>query len=119
MKKIILISTAIFLSFVSFSQKNSTNTMMNHNTMGNGMNQQAMNKSHGDRVMMMNGKMMMEHNGNMTMMKHNMTMTDGTKVMTNGICIKKNHKRMMMKEGQYMDMSGNMMMSMKDSKMKK
>ncbi|MBK5285370.1 MAG: hypothetical protein JJE25_08185 [Bacteroidia bacterium] len=118
MKKIILASTAIFLSFASFAQKDSTNNMMNNDKMGSGMNHQGMDKSHGDGVMMMNGKMMMEHSGKMTMMDHDTTMNNGTKVMTNGTCIKKDGTKIMMKEGQHMNMSGKMM-PMKDPVMKK
>ena len=118
MKKMIIVSAAILLSFASFAQTDSTNNMMKNNKMGNGMNHQAMmDKSHGDGVMMMNGKMMMEHSGKMTMMNHNMTMTNGTKVMANGTFIKKDGTKMMMKEGQEMNMSGKMM-PMEDSKMK-
>jgi hypothetical protein len=118
MKKMILISAAILLSFASFAQTHSTDNMMKNNKMGNGMNHQAMYKSHGDRVMMLNGKMMMEHSGKMTLMHRNMTMSNGTRVMTNGTCIKKDGLKMMMKDGQQMDMSGKMM-AMKDPNMKK
>ncbi len=117
MKKMILVITAVLISLVSFSQMDSTNHMMDNNKMGNGMNHQAMNKSYGDGVMMLNGKMMMEHSGKMTMMNNDTTMSNGTKVMTNGTCITKNGTKIMMKEGQHMDMSGKMML-MKDSKMK-
>src|SRR5664280_410019 len=102
MKKIILGITAILFSLVSFSQMDSTNHMMNNNKMGNGMNNQSMNKSYGDGVMMLNGKMMMEHSGKMTMMKNDTTMSNGTKVMTNGTCITKDGTKMIMKEGQHM-----------------
>lgn len=67
---------------------------------------------------MMNGKMMMEQNGKMTMMSHDTTMANGTKVMTDGTCIKKDGTKMTMKEGQHMDMSGKMM-PMKEPEMKK
>ncbi len=123
MKKIILASTAILFSFSGFTQTDSSNNMKNHEMMNNGrmgseMNHQAMDESHGDGVMMMNGKMMIQHSGKMTMMRHDTTMTDGTKVMTNGTCIKKDGAKMMMKEGQHMDMSGKMM-PMKDPEIKK
>ena len=118
MKIIILVSAAILLSFASFAQMDSTHNMMKNNKMGHGMNHQAMHKSHGDGVMMMNGKMMMEHDGKTTMMHRDMTMTNGTKVMTNGTCIKKDGTKMIMKDGQQMNMSGEMM-PMKDSEMKK
>ncbi len=118
MKKIILASAAILFSFASFAQDDSTGMMMNKNKMGSGMNHQSMDKSHGDGVMMMNGRMMMQHDGNMTMMSHDTTMTNGTKVMTNGTCINKDGTKLMMKEGQHMDMSGKMM-PVNDPEMKK
>ncbi len=124
MKKLILAtSMAILFSFASFAQTDSTSKMMNRDKMNNnkmdsGMNHQAMDKSHGDEVVMMNGKMMMEHDGKMTMMMKDTTMTNGTKVMTNGTCIKKDGTKIMMKEGQRMDMSGKMV-PVKPSKVKK
>lgn len=72
------------------------------------MNHQEMDKSHGDGVMMMNGKMMMQHSGKMTIMNRDTTMTNGTQVMTNGTCINKNGTKFMMKEGDCMDMRGKM-----------
>ena len=122
MKKLILVSTAILLSFGSFAQTDSTNNKMNHDIMNhdmdNSMNHQTMDKSHPNGVMMKDGKMMMIHNGKMTMMNHDMTMSNGTKVMSDGTCIKKDGIKMMMKEGQHMDMSGKMI-PMKNYKMKK
>lgn len=74
------------------------------------MNREGMNKSHVDGVSMMNGKMMMQQDGKMTLMSHDMTMTNGTKVMMNGTCINRDGTQTMFKDGEYMDMSGKMMM---------
>ena len=60
--------------------------------------------------------------GKMMPMEKDMTMKNGTKCMTNGECVMKDGKKMKMKEGDCMDMSGKMdkcaMMS-KDKKMDK
>ena len=69
MKKMILVITAILFSFVSFSQTKSTNSKMNNNKMSNDMNHQAMNKSHGDGVMMMKEGQHMDMSGKMMPMK--------------------------------------------------
>ena len=51
---------------------------------------------------------MMVKNGQMTSLDHDMTMSNGTKIKSDGTCIKKDGTKKMMKEGQHMDMSGNM-----------
>ena len=66
-------------------------------------------KSHHDGVMMQNGKMMKVKNGQKTTLQDNeMTMNNGTKIMSDGTCITKDGSKTKMKEGQHMDMSGNM-----------
>jgi len=123
MKIILLASTVILIFFASCAQKDSANNsmnqdMMNSDKMGSDMNHQQMDNSHGDGVMMMNGKMMMQHSGKMTIMDHDTTMTNGTQVMINGTCINTDGTKFMMKEGQHMDMSGDLM-PMIDSDIKK
>jgi hypothetical protein len=114
MKIIILASTVILLFFASCNQKDSANNMenndmMNSDEMGSDMNPQEMDKTYGDGAMMMNGKMMMHHSGNMTIMEQDTTMLNGTRVMANGTCINTDGTKFMMQEGQHMDMSGNLM----------
>jgi len=69
--------------------------------------------------MMQNGKMMQVKNGQMTSLDNDMTMSNGTKIMRDGTCIKKDGTKKKMKEGQHMDMSGNMisMKTIKDKNM--
>lgn len=65
---------------------------------------------HADGIMMQNGQMMKVKNGQMTVMQEkSMTMDNGTMVMSNGTCIYKDGTKMTMKEGQHMDMSGNIL----------
>jgi|GEM_PF-1069660 len=66
----------------------------------------AVQKSHPDGVMMLNGKMMMVKNGKSSILDHNMTMSNGTKIMMDGSYKKKGGTKMMLKEGQHIDMSG-------------
>ena len=112
MKKVIFVSVALCFSMCLFAQTDSTNKKMQH--INNGKNQmtregnyQTANKSFADGVMMKNGKLMMVKNGKMTLMDHEMSMSNGTKVMSNGTIMKKDGTKMMMKEGQHMNMAGN------------
>ncbi|MBK5285131.1 MAG: hypothetical protein JJE25_06980 [Bacteroidia bacterium] len=112
-KKLILASTVLLLSIGAIAQQDSSNRNMNHdmnnNKMDNSVNHQPMDNSHPDGVMMQNGKVMMVRNGKMTPMDHDMTMSNGTKVMSTGTILKKDGTKMMMKDGQHIDMSGNIM----------
>lgn len=74
-------------------------------------------KSHPDGVMMLNGKMMMVKNGKSSILDHNMTMSNGTKIMMDGSYNKKGGTKMMLKEGQHINMSGQMI-PMKTNKAK-
>ena len=60
-----------------------------------------------DCCMKKDGKMMQIKDGTMSM-DSAMTMKNGTKCMPSGECIMKNGKKMMMKDGQCMDMNGKM-----------
>jgi hypothetical protein len=65
-------------------------------------------RTHPDGVMMQNGKMVQVKNGQTTILTRDMTMSNGTKVMSDGTCIKNDGTKIKITEGQYMDMSGNM-----------
>ena len=105
MKKLIFVLGALALSFGSLAQSDTTMKKMNHNKMPM---QDKMDMSKTDGVMMMDGKMMMIKDSKMTLMKKQITMGNGTKVMTDGMCMKKDGTKMTMKEGDHMDMSGKM-----------
>ncbi|MCA1758695.1 MAG: hypothetical protein LC658_02905 [Bacteroidales bacterium] len=82
------------------------NRNMEHN---HGVHNNSVDNSNSDGVMMQNGKMMKVKNGQKTALQDNtMTMSNGTKIMSDGTCIKKDGTKTTMKEGQHMDMSGNM-----------
>ena len=54
------------------------------------------------------GKMMYQQDGKMTPMEKDMTMENGTLCTTTGECIMKDGSKMKMKEGDCVDMNGNM-----------
>lgn len=112
MKKLILVFVAIAITVGAYAQTGSTNDKMSPRDMNNNQNQNVqnkpVNKSHPDGIMMQNGKMMQVKNGQMTSIDHDMTLSNGTKIMSDGTCVKKDGTKMTMKEGQHLDMSGNM-----------
>lgn len=59
-----------------------------------------------DCCMMKEGKMMHIKSGKMEVLERDMTMKNGTKCMANGECITLQGEKMMMKDGECMDMLG-------------
>ena len=94
MKQLLIVFTATALSFGSIAQ-----------TQTSKMN---LNLSKKDGVVMMGGKMMMVKDGKVSSLRKQMTLGNGTTVMTDGICTKKDGTKMIMNEGDQMDMAGNM-----------
>jgi hypothetical protein len=83
----------------------------NNNNMNYNQNRQLnpVDKSNSDGVFMQNGKMMKVKNGQKSTLHDNeMTMNNGTKVMSDGTCITKDGTKTKMKDGQHMDMEGNL-----------
>lgn len=104
MKKLIFVFVSIAFSFASFAQTD-TKEKVDHDKMTN-HDQMDMSKVNG--YMMMDGKMMMIKDGKMSRMKKAMKIGNGTKMMVDGTCVKKDGTKMTMKEGDHMDMAGNM-----------
>ena len=103
MKKLLILITALALSSTAFSQEKME--------MKKGMKMGKMNHKMGmkkDHIMMMDGKMKMVKNGKEMPIENEMTMGDGTKVMADGMCTKKDGTTMTMKNGDMMDMDGKM-----------
>jgi hypothetical protein len=65
-------------------------------------------KVYSDGVLMKEGKLMMVTNGNITLMVNDHTMPNGTVIKTNGIIMDKNNTFINMKNGDQMDMEGNL-----------
>lgn len=80
--------------------------------MNNYQNQNLQNnplgKTHPDGVIMRNGKIMKVEKGEMTILDKDMTMSNGTKLMSDGSYTKKDGSKRTFKEGQHIDMEGNM-----------
>lgn len=113
MKKVIFVSVALCFSMCLFAQTDSTKSKRNyddtdHHKMTKEMNRQTVYKSFTDGVMMKKGKVMLVKNGKLTKMDHEIAMGNGTKVMPDGTIRKKDGTKMMLKEGQHMDMAGHM-----------
>ena len=110
MKKLILVFVIIVITASAHAQAGSVNRIMSPRNIYNSQNQNLQNKpiekSHPDGVMMQNGKMVKLQNGKMTNLDNDMTMSNGTKVMSDGTYIKKDGTKMMLKEGQHIDMQG-------------
>jgi hypothetical protein len=125
MKKLILVFAVVAITAGAYAQADSTDRKMSPSDINNtddGLNQNQdlnnthnqkvqnnpVDKLHPDGVMMQNGKMMTVKNGQMTILDRDITMSNGTKVMSDGTYIKKEGTKSVLKEGQHMDMSGNL-----------
>jgi len=104
---------ALLLSATTFAQTDSTK-MRSENEM------QKENKMKKDCVMMKDGVMMQMKDGKATAMSSSVTMSNGTVVMPDGTVTKQDGSKMTLKEGDSMDMKGNlkMMDSNQDHKVK-
>ena len=118
MKKIILVLATITISAGAFALNNITissfspqDTIKNQSTLNH-----LDDKKHPDGVMMHNGKVMQVKDGKKTVLKKEVTMQNGTKIDENGMVTKKGSSAVKMKEGQHIDMSGNMTFKKTDDK---
>ncbi len=64
------------------------------------------NRNPPDGFMLYNGEFLMVKNGKMTSVKNDTTLSDGTIIMSDGHYKKKDGSKIMLKEGEHMDMSG-------------
>lgn len=111
MKKVIFVIVAFCFSMCLVAQTDSTRKKMNsdannHHKMTKITNHQTTYKSFPDGVLMKNGKMRMVKNGKLTLLDHEMSMDNGTKVFPDGTLMKKDGTKIMMMEGQRMNMAG-------------
>jgi hypothetical protein len=116
MKRIMIALTAVTLSCSAMAQTKMADTSMHR------MSYKSMKKMNHSAVMM-DGKMRMIMHGKSMPMTKTMTMSNGTMVMTDGTVKMKDGKTMMLKEGQCVNMNGNvttmpMKHAMMDDKMK-
>ena len=105
MKKMILLSTVLFLSYASFAQSDSAMSAKKDKV----IQKNTIEMSKTDGVMMKNGSMMNVEKGKLSNMTSDLVCKNGTRVTSNGSVSKTDGSRMMMKEGEYMDASGKVM----------
>lgn len=121
MKKILLAITALLITVGGYAQtyqKRSTTTQ--DTTTQDTTAYQSNNKKHADGFMMKNGKMMSVKNQKITLLKNDTTLSNGTIVMSNGNYLKKGGTKIMLKEGQHMDLTGKIiLMSDSDDQVKR
>jgi uncharacterized protein YdeI (BOF family) len=127
MKKIILTITAVAISAIVYAQTDSTNRMNQNNNTKSGyemntnpnqdMNRHTMDKSKYDGYRLQNGKVMMSKNGQMTTMEKEMTFNDGSVLRSDGTIIRKDGTKLMIKDGEYVDLTGKVVRSDKNKDM--
>lgn len=94
---------------VTDSKNNKTSQSDVNNNKNQNVQNKSDDKSQTDGVVMKNGKIMKVENGQLTILKEkDMTMSNGTKIMSVGTYIKKDGSRTALKEGQHIDLSGNL-----------
>jgi hypothetical protein len=119
MKKLILAFTAILFSLNVFATSDSTKVMKTHKTVvthKRTTTSYSSRKAHPDGVMLVDGKVMMIKDGKMTKLESDTYLNNGTKVTPEGMCTDKTGTSMMMKEGEHLDMEGNMVVMKKRRK---
>jgi uncharacterized protein with beta-barrel porin domain len=118
MKKLILVFAAIAFSAGAFAQTDLTNRKMSPPELENSHNQHMQNnpvdKSYPDGVVMQNGKLMKVKNGQLTALDQDVTLGNGMKIMTDGNYTKMDGTTTLLEEGQHLDESGNMTVLKKD-----
>jgi uncharacterized protein YxeA len=120
MKKIILTLTAVIITAIVYAQTDSVNRTNQNNTIKSGhdmntnpnhdMNRQPMDKSQ-DGYRMQNGKMVTWKNGKMSAMETEMTFSDGSILKSDGTIIRKDGTKLMIKDGEYVDLTGKVVRS--------
>ena len=128
MKNAILTITAVAISAIAHAQTDSTNRMnndLNNNKSGHDMNSgsnqnqnnHTMNNSSSDGYRLQNGKVMMSKNGQMTAMDKEMTFSDGSRLRSDGTIMRKDGSRLIIKDGEYVDLTGKLVKSDKNKDM--
>lgn len=101
MKKLILVVAAITMSLGAYSQVDKTNRSRE-------TNKKTIDQSNSDGVVMRNGKVMTIKNGERIEFQDNeMMMGNGIKLLRDGTYILKDGSKTALKEGDHMDMKGN------------
>jgi hypothetical protein len=108
MRKLILVFVAIAITAGAYAQIDSTKKKLNQqDKQTQNMQNNLVDKSLADGIVMKDGKIMQVKNGKMTLLDRDVTLTNGTKIMVDGTFTNKDGSKTTFKEGQHMDMSGN------------
>lgn len=112
MKKLILTFAAFAIIVSVYAQPNKTYRQLDQRNINKIQNPNMDNHpvftSIPDGVMMQDGKIMKLENGEMSILAQEITMSDGTTIYTDGNYTKSDGTKMMLKEGQHIDMDGNL-----------
>ena len=109
MKKILITMTAVIITVGAYAQLDQKLP-----TQPDSAAYQTSTNNHPDGFIMKNGKVMCIKDQKMTVLKNDTTLTNGTVVMSNGNFMRKGETKMMLKEGQHMDLAGKVVL-MNDS----
>ena len=119
MKKVILLIIAVAVSGVMYSQYDSANKMnspkdYNSSKTKNYSSSDSLKKHHPDGYVMKDGKVMKIKDGKFTTLDKDVTLSNGTVIMKNGSYMKGENK-MMLKEGELIDLQGNVVKNYKEN----
>ena len=112
MKKVILLIIAVAVSGVMYSQYDSANRMNKSKDYSstkskNYSSSDSLKKHHPDGYVMKEGKVMKIKDGKFTTLDKDVTLSNGTVIMKNGSYMKNGETKMMLKEGEHIDLQGN------------
>ncbi len=106
MKKIFLSIATIIITFGAYAQSVSESTYGTERKSDNKYYSGSENRNPPDGYMIQNGTMVMVKNGEITQVETDTILDNGTVIMSDGHYMKKDESKVMLKEGEHMDMSG-------------
>lgn len=104
MKNVFLSMVAVALSFGAFAQETTPNP---DSTSTAPTEQQAQQHTQKDMYVFKNGKVWLVKSGNVTELTKDATLPNGAVVKTNGQVVSKDGQTVALKDGQYIDVDGN------------
>ncbi|MGM0582700.1 MAG: DUF6799 domain-containing protein [Bacteroidota bacterium] len=104
MKKILLSIATVMITFGVYAQSESTYSKEIQKN--NKQFSDSENLNHPDGFMLQEGEMMMVKNGDITRLEKDTTVSNGTIIMSDGYYMEKDKSKIMLQEGEHMDMAG-------------
>lgn len=105
MKKTLLVITTMIMSIGAYAQTEQQPPVGSDTTQW-----QTSTRKYPDGFLMKNGKVMHIKNQKMIVLKNDTTLANGTQVMRDGNYIKQGGTKVMLKEGQHLDLTGKMIL---------